>query len=80
LNPDVWADVKKTLPMLTQYQHYSQLKYGFARGGAAVIFVESVRTYYDILEKYEAKRAAAIPPKPPKLNLAWAELRAMAMP
>jgi membrane-bound lytic murein transglycosylase F len=81
LNPDAWADVKKALPMLTQFQHYSKLKNGFARGGAAVIFVESIRTYYDILAKYEAKDAATpTPQKPSKLNLAWAELRVMAMP
>jgi membrane-bound lytic murein transglycosylase F len=81
LNPDVWADVKKALPKLTQYQYYSKLKFGFARGGAAVIFVESIRTYNDILAKYEAKREALIPPpKPSKLSLAWADLRAMAIP
>jgi len=81
LNPDVWADVKKALPMLTQYQHYSTLRNGFARGGAAVIFVESIRTYYDILAKYEAKNEVIPPPpKPSKMNVAWAELRAMALP
>ncbi len=81
LNPDVWADVKKALPMLTQYQHYSTLRNGFARGGAAVIFVESIRTYYDILAKYEAKNAVTpSPSKPSKINVAWAELRAMALP
>jgi membrane-bound lytic murein transglycosylase F len=81
LNPDVWADVKKALPLLTQFQHYSKLKNGFARGGAAVIFVESIRTYYDILVKYEAKNTITPPPvKPSKINVAWAELRAMAIP
>lgn len=82
LNPDAWADVKKTLPLLNQYQHYADLKFGFARGGAAVIFVESIRTYYKILEKYEEKHIQP-PPEPPKLlrfNLAWVGGRVMATP
>jgi membrane-bound lytic murein transglycosylase F len=81
LNPDAWADVKKTLPLLNQYEHYSTLKFGFARGGAAVIFVESIRTYHKILEKYEDKLIP--PPRPstlPKFNLAWVGSRATATP
>jgi len=61
LNPDSWADVKKTLPLLNKAEHYSTLKYGYARGGAAVIFVESIRTYYKILEKYEQKHSPVLP-------------------
>jgi membrane-bound lytic murein transglycosylase F len=61
LNPDSWADVKKALPLLNKAEHYSSLKYGFARGGAAVIFVESIRTYYQILEKYEQKHLPVFP-------------------
>lgn len=83
LNPDAWADVKKTLPLLNQYQHFSNLKFGFARGGAAVIFVESIRTYYKILEKYEDRQTpTAVPPRSsrPKLNLAWVGNRVAATP
>jgi len=53
LNPDRWADVKKTLVLLKNPQYYSTLKYGYASGGAPVIFVESVRSYQRILEKYQ---------------------------
>lgn len=67
LDPDAWADVKKTLPLLNKAEYYSTLKNGFARGGAAVIFVESIRTYYDILGKYEKKHTPALP----TFNLAW---------
>lgn len=56
LNPDSWADVKKTLPLLGKEEYYSTLKYGFARGGAPVIFVESVRSYYSMLQKYAPKQ------------------------
>jgi membrane-bound lytic murein transglycosylase F len=53
LNPDSWLDLKKTLPLLSSSKYFSTLKHGFARGGEAVILTESVRTYYEILQKYE---------------------------
>jgi membrane-bound lytic murein transglycosylase F len=53
LNPDTWADVKKTLVMLNDPEYYSTLKYGYASGGAPVIFVESIRSYQRILQRYQ---------------------------
>lgn len=55
MNPDRWADVKKTLVLLKNPEYYTTLKYGYASGGAPVIFVESVRSYQRILEKYQPK-------------------------
>lgn len=52
LNPDLWADVKKTLPLLNKSEYYTTLKYGYASGGAPVVFVDCIRTYHKILEKY----------------------------
>lgn len=51
MNPDSWTDVKKWMPLLNQPGYYETLKYGYARGGEAVILVESIRSYYDILRK-----------------------------
>jgi len=53
LNPDSWADVKKTLVLLNNPDYYTTVKYGYASGGAPVIFVESVRSYQRILERYQ---------------------------
>ncbi len=53
LNPDIWADVKKTLVMLNNPEYYSTAKFGYASGGAPVIFVESIRSYQRILEHYQ---------------------------
>ncbi len=53
LNPDSWTDLKKTLPLLSQSAYYSTARHGYARGGEPVIFVENIRTYYDILAKFE---------------------------
>ena len=57
LNPDSWADVKKTLVMLNKPEYYSTVKYGYASGGAPVIFVESIRSYQRILERYQPNYA-----------------------
>jgi membrane-bound lytic murein transglycosylase F len=53
LNPDAWSDLKKTLPLLAQPGVAETTKYGFARGGQAVVFVETVRAYYDVLLRLE---------------------------
>lgn len=49
LNPDKWLDVKKMLPRLAQKQWFRKTRYGYARGGETVHFVQNVRRYYDIL-------------------------------
>ena len=49
LNPDAWSSVKKTLPLLALPEYYEDAKFGYARGGMPVAFVDRVRAYYDIL-------------------------------
>jgi len=53
LNPDSWTDLKATLPLLAKSEYHEEVKHGYARGGETVIFVENVRTYYDILARFE---------------------------
>jgi membrane-bound lytic murein transglycosylase F len=53
LNPDSWTDLKKVLPLLAKPEFAAKAKRGFARGGQAVIFVENVRAYHDILTQLE---------------------------
>ncbi len=50
-NPDIWIDVKKWLPLLSNPSYFQNLKYGYARGGEAAAFVENIRAYYDILAR-----------------------------
>jgi membrane-bound lytic murein transglycosylase F len=52
-DPDSWYDMKKVLPLMAQPEYYARLKAGRARGGEAVILVENVRTYYDILTRFQ---------------------------
>ncbi|MBK6337967.1 MAG: membrane-bound lytic murein transglycosylase MltF [Betaproteobacteria bacterium] len=54
LNPDLWSDLKKTLPLLALPEYYAEAKNGYARGGMPVVFVDRVRAYYDILLAREA--------------------------
>ena len=54
LNPDLWSDLKKTLPLLALPEYYAYAKNGYARGGMPVVFVDRVRAYYDILLAREA--------------------------
>ena len=49
LDPDLWSDVKKVLPLLAIPEYYQQAKLGYARGGMPVAFVDRVRGYYDVL-------------------------------
>ncbi|WP_093308280.1 membrane-bound lytic murein transglycosylase MltF [Allopseudospirillum japonicum] len=51
-NPDLWQDVSEHLPLLQYRQWYSQTRYGYARGGAPVIYVRNIRRYHEILQWY----------------------------
>lgn len=51
-NPDKWLDVKKRLPLLRQEKWYKRTKFGFARGDEPVTYIESIRSYYDLLVWY----------------------------
>lgn len=48
-NPDSWKDVKSNLPLLRQNKWNRRVRYGYARGGEAVKYVENIRSYYEIL-------------------------------
>jgi len=48
-NPDLWEDVKKRLPLLSEKKYYSTLRHGRARGGEPVAYVENIRYYYRLL-------------------------------
>ena len=49
-DPDTWIDLSKALPLLAQRKWYSKLPYGYARGWEPVLYVNNIRTYYNILK------------------------------
>jgi membrane-bound lytic murein transglycosylase F len=55
LSPDVWSDVKRVMPLLSRPEFYENTKYGQARGGEAVVHVETVRLYHDMLKRLDAE-------------------------
>jgi membrane-bound lytic murein transglycosylase F len=71
LSPDAWVDLKRTLPLLSQSEHFRDLKHGFARGGQAVVLAESVRIYYEILQKYEPPYSWGFPIVARKEDDSW---------
>lgn len=55
LNQNVWNDLKKALPLLSQKKYYKTLKHGYARGSEPVKYVDSIYDYNDILQKSSDK-------------------------
>jgi membrane-bound lytic murein transglycosylase F len=58
-NANAWVDVKKWLPNLNNPKYFHSLKHGYARGGEAVIFVENIRAYYDMLTRLTGETGTA---------------------
>jgi len=48
-DPDTWIDVSKALPLLAKRKWYSRVAYGYARGWEPVLYVNNIRSYYNIL-------------------------------
>lgn len=57
--PDLWSDVKETLPLLSEHKWYSRTRFGHARGHEPVQFVENIRTYYAMLVRLTRTDAVA---------------------
>ena len=49
-DPDSWVDIRKALPLLAERKWYSRLPYGYARGWEPVLYVNNIRSYYNILK------------------------------
>jgi membrane-bound lytic murein transglycosylase F len=69
LNPDSWTDVKKMMPLLAQPEYFEQTKHGYARGGEAVVLVETVQLYYDMLKHLNTHDVPYLPATPFHLKL-----------
>ncbi len=57
-DPNSWHDVKERLPLLASIKWARQTKFGLARGHEAVMFVNRVRTYYDVLVRLDEEERA----------------------
>lgn len=54
LDPDRWASLATTLPLLMQAPYYRKALYGYCRGTEPVEYVRNVLIYYDIIKKKTA--------------------------
>jgi membrane-bound lytic murein transglycosylase F len=50
-NPNLWSEVREVLPLLEDPAYHEELRYGFARGREAQVYVRRVRDFADMLEK-----------------------------
>jgi membrane-bound lytic murein transglycosylase F len=55
--------MKKVLPLLARPDYYVRLKSGRARGGEAVIMVENIRNFYDVLSRFERPYVPVVKPR-----------------
>nr|A1S850.2 RecName: Full=Membrane-bound lytic murein transglycosylase F; AltName: Full=Murein lyase F; Flags: Precursor [Shewanella amazonensis SB2B] len=69
LNPSAWRDVKQVLPLLQKRKFYSQTRYGYARGGEAVHYVDSIRRYYDTLVWVDNQKPKDEPQLPDEIQV-----------
>ena len=63
-DPDTWIDVSKALPLLAQRKWYTKVPYGYARGWEPVLYVNNIRSYYNILKWLTANEEPEIPGDP----------------
>ena len=54
-NPARWLDLEENLLRLSQKRFYSSLKHGYARGEEAVQYVNQIREYREILNRYRGQ-------------------------
>lgn len=59
-DPNAWYEMKQVLPLLARPEYYQRLKSGRARGGETVIMVENVRSYFDVLSRFEPAMKYAV--------------------
>lgn len=50
-DPNSWAALKETLPLLCHPKYYKKSQAGYCRGREAVRYVDRIITYYDILKR-----------------------------
>lgn len=51
LDPNKWASLSKTLPMLKYRKYYQNARYGYCRGDEPVAYIRQILIYYDILKR-----------------------------
>ncbi|WP_158583341.1 transglycosylase SLT domain-containing protein [Salinisphaera sp. Q1T1-3] len=48
-NPNLWADIREVLPLMSEPRYYTELARGYVRGAAVVRYVERIRRYQALI-------------------------------
>ncbi len=51
LDPNRWASLEKTLPLLHYRKYYAKSRYGYCRGTEPIKYIRQIFFYYDILKR-----------------------------
>jgi len=66
LDPDTWASLAQTLPLLRYQKYYKNAAYGYCRGTEPIEYVKQIMIYYDILRhqgiEYRTDRTVLLKP------------------
>jgi membrane-bound lytic murein transglycosylase F len=57
-DPNRWSDVRECLPLLSEARWAARARHGRARGREPVLFVDRVRSYYDVLVRIDEEQRA----------------------
>ncbi len=60
-DPNSWVDVSAALPLLAQRKWYTRVPFGYARGWEPVLYVNNIRSYYNILKWLTANEGKSVP-------------------
>lgn len=63
-DPDTWVDVSEALPLLSKRRWYERVPYGYARGWEPVLYVNNIRSYYNIILWMTENEAPEVEPEP----------------
>src|SRR5262245_54269583 len=55
----LWSNLRDALPLLSEPEYYTTLKFGKARGQEPVRYVDSIRNYYSLLTQLEPAKKPA---------------------
>ncbi len=53
LDPNLWRNLRQTLPLLSKRAYYKTVRFGYARGREPVRYVQRIRDFRDMLERKE---------------------------
>lgn len=67
LDPNKWASLTKTLPMLREWEYFKDARYGYCRGNEPVQYVRQIMIYYDILRHQRLEYEPLTPDLQPRI-------------